>query len=1686
MKIICPKCKSANESTEYQCINCGHEFPGDLRGIVFEPPKNPLLGDAGFVGTSQVDPAATDSFGTIDLIPSIAPTESIDPKDSLGNEDQTVDFDSPTTTPIADIGTVDFDQSHGAALQVDPSEEELSATGLTAEIAELLQPSQPHADDPDGTVDFDDKSANSLTTESPVSFELSETLPSRGPNGTIVDGLFDQTIQFTDSQSSLDFDVEAEERVGPGGTVVDNIAGKTIDFSESAQPVLAEPDNAHNQDDNSRQMPTTDGYSNGQTVALENGTYDFDTATYVPSAGGTGNHGQDSTIQLASSLDFETSAPVSGAIPSSGTVSDESSSATIDVSLLGPSNRRSSETQFGTRQSASDSKDGLDRGSMSISSAPASHTGVSGTSGRVQRMWHGAGASQHQPGNTLKAAAQMASDEIFELVQPRVMVAEDMESLIRRGAKNDRERQLIEHCLTVACRHFSEPADYEINGFLGKGAMGVVLQARQKSIGRDVAIKMVQPPASSGAATVANTRDMHRKFLYEAQVTGKLDHPNIVPVYELGTSNGALFYSMKKISGVEWTKKLKQLTLEENLDVWMKVADAMAFSHQRNIIHRDLKPDNVMLGAFGEVLVTDWGCAVDLNTQKKFSGAGSPPWMAPEMALQQHDLLGPKSDMYLLGAILYQVVVGHPPHPGRTAMEALMAAARNQIIQVDNSDPLLEIAYRAMKTDLHERFENLEAMQEAIRQYRQHSESIAICQRCESTLASAIETSDYEKFSRSVFGFQDALELWPQNDAASGGLARARLAYGRCALSRKDYDLCLETLDRSVSVEEEVYQQALIEKQIADNREKRVQALRKSFFGAVTAGLAVAALLAAVAWIQRNDAVTQKELAESAAKSEKIAKEDAIQAREVAIEAANSERVARQSEQQAKEKAVAAQKAAEQSAESEREAKLQEQQAKVAAQTAQQAAEKAADAERVAKLEAQRRSAQIELASMRSNLALALNQVDKMEMARANESLQSVVDSQSYQALASIGLQPKMNNWAWQRVNLLSNRDLVQPAWAESITAFEFSARDQLGVMAVRDQGSHWLKKFRLSLGRLELIPNQQIEVNRPVTSLAILESGSTIAFTLRSASNTDQIQPSAFLWRGAEATLIPLSSVRNESLQQVSATGERSLVAGLNQGLWYWNDVSSADSPQRIRHIQGQLQSMQVVDSNQVVLLAETASQSTIHWVRLDQPNQKRFLRVASIAGSSVKPSAIAYHHGKIVLGSQSGKLYSFDYSSNDQTEQVISEEELRELPASHSSAVQSIRVHADGTLITTAREPIVRVWKPSQHASGWSDNGWLSGPTTNVGTARFGADSNQVIATAADATTTVWYIDQSRLRERIQYPSATDDASTNVAQRTKSIKPEPSEDTVRGSSSSIETNAISYDSPVVSVITSASGTTAVSILGNGRVDRWNPRTGRSTAGNALTHVGHDPNAELVDLDIDEAAGVMVTAAKLPSASLRSAPVAQAQPRNSNASSDSLRVWEFVKWDLRNGQMLDRWTNLESDDQPVSLVDGGRLILYGSDKKTVLQSSDSQKRVAFQSDEFGSYFSSVNPKNPTELMLVKLNGVVRVVDTRQMEQSWQQRGRQLSETDFHKLATKGDRVVLGRWAPTGDAYYLIWESGRITELSWLDGQLSLRRDLIEPGQRLNLSLQGLQQRLVKKLKLSSSSALSLTIVQFA
>jgi eukaryotic-like serine/threonine-protein kinase len=224
---------------------------------------------------------------------------------------------------------------------------------------------------------------------------------------------------------------------------------------------------------------------------------------------------------------------------------------------------------------------------------------------------------------------------------------------------------------------------FVIEGELGVGGMGRVLAARDPALRRSVALKILRDPR--GATPLRLSR-----FVAEARLTSQLEHPSIVPVYETGCSeDGLLYFVMRRVDGQSLRDLLEQLRAGRGTDRWplrrligvfSRICEAVAYAHDRGVIHRDLKPSNVMLGDFGEVLVMDWGLArvgewavEPPSTDRSDPGedgdtldgvvVGTPGYMSPEQSAGQHRIVDERSDVWSLGAILYELLCLRRPYP---------------------------------------------------------------------------------------------------------------------------------------------------------------------------------------------------------------------------------------------------------------------------------------------------------------------------------------------------------------------------------------------------------------------------------------------------------------------------------------------------------------------------------------------------------------------------------------------------------------------------------------------------------------------------------------------------------------------------------------------------------------------------------------------------------------------------------------------------------------------------------------------------------------------------------------------------------------------------------------------------------------------------------------------------------------
>ncbi|TWU48191.1 protein kinase domain-containing protein [Rubripirellula reticaptiva] len=338
----------------------------------------------------------------------------------------------------------------------------------------------------------------------------------------------------------------------------------------------------------------------------------------------------------------------------------------------------------------------------------------------------------------------------------------------------------------------TENTDYRIIGKLGAGGTAVVFQAHQRAVDREVAVKMLHEELSSKAAS-------RERFLAEARVIGGLDHPNIIALHEVySDASGGLFYSMKCIDGTSWDKQIADLSHEQNMDTLLRVADGIRYAHSRGLIHRDIKPENVMLGRFGEVLLADWGLAIKYGSSDQAlvansSIGGTPAYMAPELASASAGEINFQTDVYLLGAILFQIQTGRPPHYGETLLECLRAAASNVIETTEVEGELMDIAMTAMATKQSDRYPDVDAFVAAIKDQRQHEQSVRLVRRAVRQVAqpkNAVDVIDpYKDYGIADALLGEAIETWPENPRAHEVRKRLQLEFARIATERGDFDL---------------------------------------------------------------------------------------------------------------------------------------------------------------------------------------------------------------------------------------------------------------------------------------------------------------------------------------------------------------------------------------------------------------------------------------------------------------------------------------------------------------------------------------------------------------------------------------------------------------------------------------------------------------------------------------------------------------------------------------------------------------------------------------------------------------------------------------------------------------------------------------------------------------------------------
>jgi serine/threonine protein kinase len=377
---------------------------------------------------------------------------------------------------------------------------------------------------------------------------------------------------------------------------------------------------------------------------------------------------------------------------------------------------------------------------------------------------------------------------------------------IKEGAplSDEPEDELELHSLRNCTR------DYRVSKLLGRGGQGEVFEAEHRLMGRTVALKRA-----------IGSTDQQRDFFKEAFTSAQLDHPNIVPVYELGmmqeSNEPRPVLAMKKVEGVSWSELIRrdrewrEVFFEEymirHLQILLQVINALAYAHSKGIIHRDLKPSQVMVGSYGEIFLLDWGLAVFLGrgadqepppaylesrlfTPESIScPAGTPAYMAPEQTHFNAKALSKATDIYLVGAVLYELLTGRPPHAELDLAAALESARRNVFHPLPESTPieLAGLVDKCLETEPAHRPESLEDVRAAINDYLSGSGKKRESTRLVNEVARMGEFSSYPQVSDALRMLAQAEHLWPANPDVEEERQRLLTHFVQIAVAEEDF-----------------------------------------------------------------------------------------------------------------------------------------------------------------------------------------------------------------------------------------------------------------------------------------------------------------------------------------------------------------------------------------------------------------------------------------------------------------------------------------------------------------------------------------------------------------------------------------------------------------------------------------------------------------------------------------------------------------------------------------------------------------------------------------------------------------------------------------------------------------------------------------------------------------------------------
>src|SRR5437899_3263373 len=275
-----------------------------------------------------------------------------------------------------------------------------------------------------------------------------------------------------------------------------------------------------------------------------------------------------------------------------------------------------------------------------------------------------------------------------------------------------------------AAEMLGELGDYELVEEVGRGGQGVVFRARQKSLNRTVALKVISLGQWASTAHL-------KRFRREAEAAASLDHPSIVPIYEVGEREGACYFSMKFVEGGQLDEVVKRapMSIRQAAELIAKVARTVHYAHEHGILHRDIKPGNILLDAKGEPLLTDFGLGRLVEAESTITrtreALGTPSYMAPEQAAGEQRKLSNATDVYGLGAVLYQLLTDHPPFAGGTTYETIKLLLDTEPRQPRLLNPKIDrdlstICLKCLEKDPQRRYPSALALAEDLERWLKH------------------------------------------------------------------------------------------------------------------------------------------------------------------------------------------------------------------------------------------------------------------------------------------------------------------------------------------------------------------------------------------------------------------------------------------------------------------------------------------------------------------------------------------------------------------------------------------------------------------------------------------------------------------------------------------------------------------------------------------------------------------------------------------------------------------------------------------------------------------------------------------------------------------------------------------------------------------------------------------------------